>query len=80
MILSVGESSGPLAVLHVKEHADACRDELLQRVGGLDRLASEPRFLGHDEHLERWPWFGAFISRRNPSRFTNSAPLIPSST
>ena len=45
----------PLAVLEVEEHPHAGLYELLQRVRGLDRFAAEPRFLGHDEHLERRP-------------------------
>ena len=44
-----------LAVLQVEEHADAGLDELLQGVGRLDLLATEPCLFGHDEDLERWP-------------------------
>ena len=39
---------GALAVLEVVEDAHARRDDLLQRVGGLDLLAAEPGLLGHD--------------------------------
>ena len=52
----------------------------LQRVGRSDRFATEPRFLTHDEHLNGARGVRLFIKRRNPGRFVNSAPEMPSST
>ena len=40
----VDKQVSSLAVLEVEKHADAGRHQLLQRVRGFDRLASESRF------------------------------------
>jgi len=60
---------GALPVLQIEEHADAGRDELLQRVRGLNLLAAESRLLGQDEHLEDLVghWLGRWRLRHGVS-------------
>jgi hypothetical protein len=80
MILSVGESNVRLTLLKAREHANAGRNQLLQRVRRFDRFTTETRFLGHDEDPNGGRGFSAAMSRTKPGRIANSAPDIPSST
>jgi hypothetical protein len=46
----------PFAILKIEEDSNPRVHDLLQRVGRLDLLAPETRFLGHDQDLERGLW------------------------
>jgi hypothetical protein len=61
----------------VEEHAHASLHQLLECVRGFDGFASDPSDITSTWNGARR--FKAFISRRNPNRLLNSAPLIPSS-
>src|SRR5262249_10905053 len=71
---------GGWAIVEVDEHANASSHDLLERIGGLDRLTSELGLLGHDQRLEWRPRFQGVHLPQNPGRLLNSAPLMPSST
>ena len=48
-------------------------NDLFQRVGRLDLLATEARLLQHDEHLKT-PWVSAHRQRRHAERLQDGAP------
>ena len=58
-----------LAVFEVEEHADAGRDQLLERIGRLNGLASEPALFRHDEHLKRGAAFQRVHQPHEPGAF-----------
>jgi hypothetical protein len=66
-----------LAILEVEEHADAGGDDLLERVGRLDRFAAETRFLGHDQRLERRPRLQRVHEAQEPGPFRELGPADP---
>jgi hypothetical protein len=67
-------------IFKVEEHPNARLDELLERVGRLDRFPAKPRFLRHDKHLERRSRLQRIHQPEKAGPFVNSAPEIPSST
>ena len=50
-----GRVQGTFAVFEVQPDVDPGLRQLLERVGGLDLLAAEPRLFAHDEDLKRRP-------------------------